>query len=637
MSDMANNAVPVPFIVGVGRSGTTLLRLMLDSHPELTIPPETHFVPDLIHLLENEPGESATPERIVETITADRHWVDFDLDPEELSSRLGAAGDPSPGTALRTFYGLYAEKQGKPRWGDKTPIYVEDMVLIQDALPEARFIHLIRDGRDAALSRAKRSLKGDGPITRPAELWRSRILEARDQSRKLDHYLELRYEDLVTDPEPALREVCEFLELPFDASMLEYHERAADRLQELAHDLPSEGGKPTRPGSERVAAHSMATKPPTRERVGLWRDEMDPDEIAAFEGVAGDLLAELGYEVSATRKPSRRRKRGPVKTLRRTVGRWLGRGAPAAKAASDDAGSHSPAPFIVGVTRSGTTLLRMMLDAHPQLTIPPETYFVPDLIKAVKSSGATPETALAAITQNRRWGDFHLDDDELLGRLRGIEPLTPAEAIRSVYELYASKQGKPRWGDKTPLYIGRMLMIQRNLPEARFVHLIRDGRAAAMSRSKRVLTEMPPMEKMAGRWRKQILRARKQAPKLDHYLELRYEDLVTDTEGTLRKICEFIELPFDDEMLRYHERAEDRLSEMSRDLPERPGKVRRPADHRMEAHALTQKPPDPSRLGRWREEMSPEDQATFESVAGDLLAELGYEVREPVSTTTAES
>jgi hypothetical protein len=106
---------------------------------------------------------------------------------------------------------------------------------------------------------------------------------------------------------------------------------------------------------------------------------------------------------------------------------------------------------------------------------------------------------------------------------------------------------------------------------------------------------------------------------------------VLDTEASLRRICEYVDLPWDDAMLHYHERAAERMREMHRDLPPEPGKPLRPADHRMAAHALTSEPPDPSRLGRWKTEMSPEDRAAFEDAAGDLLAELGYELEgEPV-------
>src|SRR5918992_5519909 len=134
------------------------------------------------------------------------------------------------------------------------------------------------------------------------------------------------------------------------------------------------------------------------------------------------------------------------------------------------------------------------------------------------------------------------------------------------------------------------------------------------------------MPKVARRWKNRILRAREQADRLPYYLEIHYEDLVRDTEPTLRQVCELIELPFDEAMLTYYERAEERMSEMARDLPSEGDKPLRPADHRVEAHVMTRKPPDPSRLGQWREKMSVEDQAAFEQEAGDLLEALGYEV-----------
>ena len=134
------------------------------------------------------------------------------------------------------------------------------------------------------------------------------------------------------------------------------------------------------------------------------------------------------------------------------------------------------------------------------------------------------------------------------------------------------------------------------------------------------------METVAERWVRKIEGAREDAADLD-YIEVQYESLVRDTEPELRRIAEFLELPWDDAMLDYHERAEERLAEMHRDLPGAAGKPLRPADHRKEAHLLTSKPPDPSRLARWRQDMDPADIAAFESVAAPLLIELGYEVR----------
>jgi hypothetical protein len=130
---------------------------------------------------------------------------------------------------------------------------------------------------------------------------------------------------------------------------------------------------------------------------------------------------------------------------------------------------------------------------------------------------------------------------------------------------------------------------------------------------------------VAERWVRKIEEARADGADL-HYIEVQYEELVRDTETQLRRIADFIELPWDDSMLRYYERAEERLAEMHRDLPGEDGKPLRPADHRKEAHVLTSKPPDPSRLARWKEDMPPADIAAFEAAAEPLLLELGYEV-----------
>jgi hypothetical protein len=284
----------VPFIVGVGRSGTTMLRLMLDAHPELTIPPETHFVPALIDAIE----AGATPEQAVATMTEVRQWGDLHIEPGEVLQRFEALGSLRPGPALRSFYEIYAERVGKPRWGDKTPIYVKNMRKIEGALPEARFIHVIRDGRDVALSRWKRTLGGEpAPAAQVAEGWQRRIRRAQRQGDRLRHYLELRYEDLVTDTEPNLWKVAEFLELDWDPVMLRYHEHAADRMAEMARDLPAADGKPTRPGEERMQAHAMTQKPPDPSAMYRWKERMSPEDVAAFDGAAGELLSELGYEV----------------------------------------------------------------------------------------------------------------------------------------------------------------------------------------------------------------------------------------------------------------------------------------------------------------------------------------------------
>jgi hypothetical protein len=290
-----DNRPPAPFIVGVGRSGTTLLRLMLDAHPDLAIPPETHFVPDVIGLCKS----GASPDRLAAEIRASRHWADLGFQRDELEHAFAEIGSkPKAAPVLRTFYERYAAREGKARWGDKTPGYLRRMSLIAASLPEARFIHLIRDGRDVVLSRRRRGMGADLEIGRGAARWRDRILAARRQGDHLGsrRYMEVRYEDLIEDPEAALGDVCDFAGLGFEPAMLRYHERSADRLEELG-DLPAEGARTARSAAERRQAHALTAAEPSAERAGAWREAMSAGDRAAFEAEAGTLLRELGYPV----------------------------------------------------------------------------------------------------------------------------------------------------------------------------------------------------------------------------------------------------------------------------------------------------------------------------------------------------
>jgi len=291
-----------------------------------------------------------------------------------------------------------------------------------------------------------------------------------------------------------------------------------------------------------------------------------------------------------------------------------------------------PAPFVVGATRSGTTLLRLMLDAHPGVAIPSETHFIPELISAREKHGASPEQMLELLTSHRRWGDFTIEPEELAARwaaLNQSDELTGPAAVRAFFALYADKQGNPgaRWGDKTPGYIKNMREIQAYLPEARFIHLIRDGRDVALSVLKQDWGPQT-VEAAAEKWRSRVLRGRAQQPYLGFYMEVKFEDLVLHTERELRRICEFIELDFDERMLGYHETAEQRLQEKARALPRAHGEAQS-AEKRLMSHAKTFEPPNPDLIGTWKERMPEADRAAYEALAGDLLADLGYELDSP--------
>jgi hypothetical protein len=283
-------ARPAIFIVGVARSGTTLLRLMLDAHPRLAIPPETHFIPRVIRACDGpEPQADA-----FRAITEHRRWPDFGLEPETLRDRLDSHRRLTAGDAMREFYGLYATKHGKDRWGDKSTNYVRRMKPISRILPEARFVHLIRDGRDVALSLVAVHF-GPDTVDAAAEKWKSEIAKARRQGARLPHYTEIRYEELIADPEPVLRRVCAAIDLPWDDAMLDYQARAGGRIAEIVRDFDRAEGDTVTAGV-RAAHQANVSKPLQSDRAARWRTEMSASDVDAFERIAGGMLDELGYE-----------------------------------------------------------------------------------------------------------------------------------------------------------------------------------------------------------------------------------------------------------------------------------------------------------------------------------------------------
>ena len=284
---------PAPFVVGVSRSGTTLLRLMLDAHPELAIPPETNFIPKLARALDEGP---ATPEAAIAFLAGRRRWPDLGLDAGELRERLAGSPQTTATAVTRTVFDLYAEARGKPRWGDKTPAFVARMPKVHSVLPEARFVHLIRDGRAVALS-LKRAEFGPDTAAEAAELWAKRIRRARRAAGRVPHYKEVRYEQLVADPEPHLRAICEFAELDFEPAMLDYHRGAAERIGESARTMARADGSEIT-AAERAVLHAGVADPPQADLAERWREELSAAELADVERVAGELLVELGYSSS---------------------------------------------------------------------------------------------------------------------------------------------------------------------------------------------------------------------------------------------------------------------------------------------------------------------------------------------------
>jgi lipopolysaccharide transport system ATP-binding protein len=286
------------------------------------------------------------------------------------------------------------------------------------------------------------------------------------------------------------------------------------------------------------------------------------------------------------------------------------------------------APFVVGVPRSGTTLLRMMLDSHPQLAIPPETGFLPAVAALPPEGEAARERFRDVVLGAESWPDFHLGEDALAARLAALVPFTLTAGLRAFYGLYAERFGKARWGDKTPSHGLHMPEILRLLPEARFVHVIRDGRDVLASVRPLWFAPGTSVEAIARDWAERIGRTRELSRECPHYLEVRYEDLVREPEATLREVCGFLALPFHPGLLAYHRRSAERLLEHE-GRRRADGSLWLTREDRQRQQSGVTRPPDPSRIGRWREVLTAEEAARFHGVAGEMLGALGYEEPAP--------
>ena len=271
------------FIVGVHRSGTTLLRYMLNSNPRIHIPPESDFIPNFFG---RKPTESLSDKRIAHILnvifTRYRFVREWQGEPPDLVQFIDSMPDRTPAAFLDTLYCAYASQNNADRWGDKTPIYSSYIDLISKIFPQAQFIHLIRDGRDVALS----MLETWGPkdfhidILFTARNWVNRTSRARNAGHQLgpDQYYELRYENLVQDPERELRPLCEFLNEAYIAAMAEPHRLGRTQI-------------------EAGSFHAPVRNPPNPNRIKRWQQEMAQPDLRLFQHIARDLLEELDYSL----------------------------------------------------------------------------------------------------------------------------------------------------------------------------------------------------------------------------------------------------------------------------------------------------------------------------------------------------
>jgi Sulfotransferase family len=278
------------FIVACDRSGTTMLRLILDRSRDAAIPTESMIVVDMA-AIRGRFGALDSDEqfdRLAATVWGHpkvREWRLKGGPPR----REGRRGDEAYRAALEAPFAAYAEQHGKPGWGDKTPYYVGHLAEVRRVFPEARVVNLVRDGRDVALSLLRVPF-GPANVWAAAHQWREAVRAAdRDAAWLGDDLLTVRYEHLVADPAAVVPEVCRFLEVAYEPGMLAVEETPPERIAA---------------GQEAWFTELYAGI--TAASVGKWRREMRPSDVALFESIAGAELERHGYETGlGTTEPPR--------------------------------------------------------------------------------------------------------------------------------------------------------------------------------------------------------------------------------------------------------------------------------------------------------------------------------------------
>lgn len=272
------------FVLGCGRSGTTLLYHMLLSAGGFAI---YRAESNAINLLEPRFGDLRQPrnkELLLEAWFDSRLYMLSGLDKDQVRAQV-MAECRNGGDFLRIIMESMARQQRMERWADCTPEHLLYLDRIKETVPNALIIHIIRDGRDVALSMEKGNWIR--PITRQKKqnlavagmYWEWIVGKGRQYGRKLGNdYMEVRFEELVTDPPRVLQQIGKFID----------HDLDYKRILENAIGSVSEPN----------TSFKGETKAGAFNPVGRWREKFSPAEIRRFEGLVGQTLEELGYPLA---------------------------------------------------------------------------------------------------------------------------------------------------------------------------------------------------------------------------------------------------------------------------------------------------------------------------------------------------
>jgi hypothetical protein len=278
------------FIVGRGRSGTTLLARMLTHHPRIAVAPEGFFAMSLERKYRWGPWNARRIAAFCRDLVRERRMQTWDLDVPRLTQRLlellqERKARLGYGDVCREVYRSFAEDTQRRKsvaWvGDKNPHYALLIERIDRLFPDARYLHITRDYRDNILSYSQMRFERGTPSAL-AQRWKRYNQEILKVSRTApERFLWLRYEDLVERPESELRRICRFLDVEFDAHMLVFH-------AEQDPDPSIRRGKWFR-GVQRPVDPRQAQK---------WPARLSETTVRRVESICGEFAERFGYHAT---------------------------------------------------------------------------------------------------------------------------------------------------------------------------------------------------------------------------------------------------------------------------------------------------------------------------------------------------
>lgn len=279
----AVHGVPQPFfIVGSGRSGNTLVRAVLHGHSRLAIPPESYVlgrVAWLGRLFRDDPWELQV-DRLLGAFDTPEIGATWHLDLTRVRERLLAAPQDRRGVdaVVDAVYRSWVEDHapGANSWGDKTPLNALYLPWLDELFPGARYIHVLRDGRDVALSYVRAGLYAT--VEAAARRWRESVEHVRRFSTEAagERLVEVRYEELVIDPERHVEGLCRFLDVEPESGMMDFWRQGRGL------------------GDTELPHHANVGGPVTSEYVGQWKD-LSATELRRLESALGRTLRRAGY------------------------------------------------------------------------------------------------------------------------------------------------------------------------------------------------------------------------------------------------------------------------------------------------------------------------------------------------------